>query len=156
MNFRRRKNKDLVDAWVCATNCRLYEKDPGPDELNIGSGIEPLMVSRREAWRDFYTHVLLGDLDADRDRITALIDKIRRIKKRDPAIEECWGIATDLCRRACSIIDEAKAGEDDRARRRVLAGAAHLVGSVAIGQYVPAYQAELDNDLLDELNATEQ
>lgn len=157
MKYRPGKDKDMAQAWVSAINCSLYEEDPGPAQLNIGSRTEPLMVSRREAFRDFYAHVLLEDLGADRRRIAALADRIGRVKtRRRPMAKEVWGIATDLCQRACSIIDEAGAANDERARRRVLAGATHLIGTVALGQWVPGCQEGLDNELLQELAATEE
>ena len=41
--------EDLTVAWSYAANCSLYEEDPGPPELNIGSSLEPHWVSRVEA-----------------------------------------------------------------------------------------------------------
>ena len=40
--------EDLTLAWSYAANCSLYEEDPGPAELNIGSSLEPHLVSRVE------------------------------------------------------------------------------------------------------------
>ena len=67
-----------------------------------------------------------------------------------------WNIAGELCRRAAAIIDEAGAATDARARRRLLAATTHLTRSVVLGQWVPAYQEELDNELLQALKDTEQ
>lgn len=42
------RKKDLTLAWVYAANASIHEEDPGPAELNIGSDVEPHMVSRSE------------------------------------------------------------------------------------------------------------
>lgn len=147
----------LTDAWTCAINCRLYEQDPGPAELNIGSELEPHMISRGEAFRDFYARVLLQDVRGDPQRLLRLgrrIDVASR-RNRNPEISAMWSIAADLCQRALVIIDGAGAVDDKRARRRLLAGTKHLISTVAIGQWVPDCQRELDNDLLEELRTAE-
>ncbi len=38
--------------------------------MNIGSAVEPHMVSRVEAFRDHYSHLLLEDLQAEKVRST--------------------------------------------------------------------------------------
>lgn len=77
-------------------------------------------------------------------------------QKPPPEIAEIWNIAGELCRRAAAIIDEAGAATDARARRRLLAATTHLTRSVVLGQWAPAYQEELDNELLQALKDTEQ
>ncbi|PBJ65934.1 hypothetical protein BB737_10250 [Mycobacterium avium subsp. hominissuis] len=67
-----------------------------------------------------------------------------------------WNIAAELCRRVADIIDLAQAATDARARRRLLAGTIHLNRSVVLGQWIPAYQQELDNDLLAALGDDDQ
>ena len=154
----RQPDADLTDAWVYAANCRLYENDPGPAELNIASRIEPMWVSRAEAFRDLHARLLLEELDADAARIAVLARQITAETKQKPPpeIAEIWNIAGELCRRAAAIIDEAGAATDARARRRLLAATTHLTRSVVLGQWVPAYQEELDNELLQALKDTEQ
>jgi hypothetical protein len=147
--------EDLTLAWTYAANCSLYEEDSGPSELNIGSNLEPHLVSRAEAFRDLYAHVLLEQLDADRGRIAALASLIHRAGRKNHTAEVVWSVAADLCQRASAIIDGAGAAHDGSARRRLLAGTKHLNRTVVLGQWVPAYQAEIDNDLLQELAAAD-
>lgn len=147
--------EDLTLAWTYATNCSLYEEDPGPSELNIGSSLEPRLVTRAEAFRDLYAHLLLEDLGADHERITTLDELIDHSVGQNPAATPVWNIAANLCQRALAIIDGAGAAHDARARRRLLAGSRHLNRTTVLGQWVPAYQAEIDNDLLQELRATD-
>jgi len=147
---------DLTLAWSYAANCSLYEEDPGPAELNIGSSLEPHWVSRAEAFRDLYAHLLLEQLGADPARIAALAYLIHRARQRNSSAEAVWGIAADLCQRAGSIIDGAGAVHDDRARRRLLAGTKHLNRTVVLGGWISSYQAEVDKDLLQELAATDE
>ncbi len=45
--------------WSLACNCLLYEGDPGPVNINIGSETEPKMVSRSEGWRELYGRLLV-------------------------------------------------------------------------------------------------
>ncbi|MGP3323029.1 hypothetical protein [Mycobacteroides abscessus] len=150
-----RRSKDLTLAWVYAANASIHEEAPGPAELNIGSQVEPHMVSRVEAFRDLYAHLLLEDLQADKVRIERLKVKVGRARKRarNADAEIVWTIADELCERALQIIDGAGAAADDDARRRLLAGTKHLNRSVVLGQFVPALQEEIDGDLMDELSA---
>jgi len=68
---------DEALAWSLAANCRLYEEDPGPPEVNVGSDTEKRLVSRTDAWRDYYARQLLLGLDAQRSRLEALTDQCR-------------------------------------------------------------------------------
>lgn len=148
-------NKDLTTAWSYAVNASLHEETPGPTELNIGSAVEPHMVSRQEAFRDLYSHLLLEDLQANHTRLDGLKADIAHERKRSPTsnLEAMWAIAAELCDRARTIIDGAGAADDHNARRRLLAGTKHLNRSVILGQFIPALQQEINNDLLDELDA---
>ncbi|MEX3655088.1 hypothetical protein ABFW14_21385 [Mycolicibacterium fortuitum] len=147
-------NKDLTSAWIYALNASLHEETPGPAELNIGSEAEPHMVSRAEAFRDLYAHLLLEALQADHARFDRLKADIDRAIPRSPAAstEAMWAIAAELCDRARHIIDGAGAADDHDARRRLLAGTKHLNRSVILGQFVPALQHDIDNDLFEELD----
>ncbi|WP_062887768.1 hypothetical protein [Mycobacterium avium] len=141
------KNRDLTTAWVLAANCSLYEEDPGPAVLNIASAAEPYFVSRGEAFRDLYTRLLLEELEADSARVAALAGALNTVPRTSPEVATVWNIAAELCRRVAEIIDLAQAATDARARRRLLAGTIHLNRSVVLGQWVPAYQQQLDNEL---------
>lgn len=155
--IRRKRNSDLTEAWIYAANASLYEHDPGPTQLNIASAIEPLMVSRADAFRDLYAHLLLEDLQADPLRLNRLKAAIGRARKRRQTAETetVWAIADELCDRAQTIITGAGATHDITARRRLLAGTKHLNRTVVLGQFVPALQREINNDLLEELDVCE-
>lgn len=155
--IRLKRDEDLTLAWVYAANASIHEEAPGPAELNIGSAVEPHMVSRVEAFRDLYAHLLLEDLQAEKVRIDRLKVTIGRKRKRsrNAEVESVWAIADELCERALHIIDGAGAADDDAARRRLLAGTKHLNRSVILGQFVPALQQEINDDLLHELGAIE-
>lgn len=154
---RRLRHKDLSLAWIYAANVSLHEETPGPAELNIGSEVEPHMVSRAEAFRDLYAHLVLEVLQADNVRINRLRTRVVRARERsrNSEFESMWTIAIELCERALHIIDGAGAADDDTARRRLLAGTKHLNRSVILGQFVPALQQEINDDLLHELEAIE-
>jgi hypothetical protein len=68
---------DSTLVWSLAANCRLYEDDPGPRQLNVGSATEPRYVPRSEALRDLYASQLVLGVDADTSRIDALADRCR-------------------------------------------------------------------------------
>ena len=42
--MRTQVEEDAFQAWIYASNCLLYENDPGPAELNTGTADEPRMV----------------------------------------------------------------------------------------------------------------
>jgi hypothetical protein len=52
-------DKDQAALYSLAANCSLYEEDPQPARMNIGSAAEPMMVTAAEGWRDFYARHLL-------------------------------------------------------------------------------------------------
>lgn len=150
------RDADLTTAWVLATNCSLYEEDPGPAVLNIASAAEPYFVSRVEAFGDLDSRLLLEELEADAARVAALARALNKAPRISPEAAAVWNIAAELCRRVADIIDLAQAATDARARRRLLAGTIHLNRSVVLGQWIPAYQQELDNDLLAALGDDDQ
>jgi len=47
--MRTQVDEDAFQAWIYASNCLLYENDPGPAELNTGTAEEPRMVPRAQA-----------------------------------------------------------------------------------------------------------
>jgi hypothetical protein len=53
---------------MVASNCLLYEGDPSPAELNVGSADGPRMVPRSEAWQHGYALNVLVDCDVDHAR----------------------------------------------------------------------------------------
>ncbi|GAB4960157.1 hypothetical protein MAHJHV55_10380 [Mycobacterium avium subsp. hominissuis] len=146
---------DLTCAWLHAANCSLYEDDDGPAQLNIASHLEPHFVSRVEAFRDLYSRLLLEELDADAARIATLARDIDRAPRNNRTAAVVWDIAAQLCQRTADVIDNMEAATDARARRRLLVGTKHLNRTVALGQWIPAYQQQLDNELLQALRDPE-
>ena len=123
-------------------------------QLNIASHLEPHFVSRVEAFRDLYSRLLLEELGADA-RVAALARDIDRAPRNNRTAAVVWDIAAELCQRAADIIEAMGAATDARARRRLLAGTKHLNRTVALGQWIPAYQRQLDNELLQALRDPE-
>ncbi|MGV0740232.1 hypothetical protein ABQF35_28100 [Mycobacterium syngnathidarum] len=148
-------NKDLTTVWIYALNASLYEETPGPAQLNVGSAMEPHMVSRPEAFRDLYAHLLLEALQADPARFDILKADIGHESECSPTanVEAMWAIAAELCDRARTIVGGAGAADDHNARRRLLAETQHLNRSVILGQFMPALQHDINNDLIEELDA---
>lgn len=137
--------KDLTLAWLHAANCALYEQDPGPAHLNVGSHYKPSWISRQDAFRDLYAHLLMEVLGADTARITAVESRIDRVGKMTPSAAEVWEIAADLCQRAHTLVDNAGATEDDCARRRLIAGTRHFNRSAVLQRWLPDRQAEVQD-----------
>ena len=146
---------DLTCAWLHAANCSLYEEDDGPAQLNIASHLEQHFVSRVEAFRDLYSRLLLDELDVDAARIAALARDIDRAPRNNRTAAVVWDIAAELCQRAADVIDDMGAATDGCARRRLLAGTKHLNRTVALGQWIPPCQQQLDNELLQALRDPE-
>ncbi|WP_042789946.1 hypothetical protein [Mycobacteroides abscessus] len=154
---RRLRHKDLSLAWVYAANVSLHGETPGPADSNFFSAVEPHMVSRPKTFRDLYAHLLLEELQADRVRIIRLRARVSRARERsrNSEFESIWATADGLCEQALHVIDGAGAGGTEAARRRLLAGVKHLNSSVLLGQFVPALQQEINEDLLHELDSLE-
>ena len=159
--------RDVVTAWSCAANCLLYEDDPGPAQLNIGSATEPVWVSRAQAWQDAYAHCLLEALDADLARIQAAAEHYRAKltvagtirhtvdvywARRPDGLRQALGAwsprqlheihqvhrrALDLCERAARMVIDAGADADDIARQQLLAGTRHATTMLALGTVIP-------------------
>ncbi|GGQ88223.1 hypothetical protein [Couchioplanes azureus] len=146
---------DSALLWSLACNCLLYEADPGPANINIGSPAERMMVSRQQAWRELYGRLLIERVDADATRIDAIerdcraeladshrpehwqriYEERRRsgdstagevlTDKGQREIREVWECAIALCEQATQMIRESGAADDEQARQRFLAGIKH-------------------------------
>ncbi|MFJ9371578.1 hypothetical protein ACIRRA_45340 [Nocardia sp. NPDC101769] len=77
------KEPHLTILYSCTANCLLYEEDPGPAELNIGSELEPRMVPRSHAWRDYYAHHLITQISADIARLRQCSEWAQQQHDRD-------------------------------------------------------------------------
>jgi hypothetical protein len=62
---------DAFKARLLAKNCLLYENDPAPALLNVGTRLKPLKIPRSEAWQLSYSMHVLRDLDGDHARLSA-------------------------------------------------------------------------------------
>jgi hypothetical protein len=135
---------DVLQARLNARNCLLYENDPGPAELNVGTASEPRMLPRSEAWQHAYALYLLVDLDADHARLTAAASKCREeAAKPQQRRNLAWiarelSRAVDLCEQAARMVEDAGATEDDTARRRLLAGCRHETEMLSLGNALPS------------------
>jgi hypothetical protein len=69
---------DSSEVWSLACNCLLYETDPGPDQLNVGTTVEPKMLPRRTAWRELYARLLVERLETDPSRLLAAMAQYRQ------------------------------------------------------------------------------
>ncbi|MEV4539288.1 hypothetical protein AB0J82_36495 [Asanoa sp. NPDC049518] len=148
------KERDEGYVFSMASNCRLWESDPDPALINIGSEREPFMVSRVEAFRTSYARAVLERLDADPQRLAAAeqyclaeLDRIetreywievrdRRAAAGDPHADdalshgertkwtELWECARDLCHSASTHLGDAQI-LDERSRQKFLAALRH-------------------------------
>lgn len=155
------KRPHLTLLYSCTANCLLYEEDPGPAELNIGSELEPHMVSRSRAWRDFYAHHLLTGLSADIARLTECSEWAHELLDRELPAEmsaaevadakQFWQCSVDIAEMAIEIVEGAGATTDEKARQRLLAGSQHLQMQTAFGA-IPDIVAQSAADLVDKLD----
>jgi hypothetical protein len=179
----RQAERDAGTAWWCAANCLLYEEDPGPAQLNVGSTTEPVWVDRSQAWQDAYTHCLLEAVDADLARTRAAAEYYRAKltvagtirhtigvsrARRPGGLRQALGAwsprqlheirqvqqrALDLCEQAARIVIDAGADADDITRRRLLAGTRHATTMLALGTVIPQIAQDSTDRLTDELGA---
>ncbi|MFB7837755.1 hypothetical protein ACWIGW_44115 [Nocardia brasiliensis] len=159
-------DRHLTLLYSCTANCLLYEEDPGPAELNIGSEIEPRMVPRAHAWRDYYAHHLIGALSADITRLKLCSEWAHQQHDRDdlPAdmdaadqekAKEFWQCAIEIASMAIEIVEGAGAATDEKARQRLLASTHHLQMRTAFGA-LPDIVAQSAADLIDKLDQIDQ
>jgi len=149
----------MIQAFSCAANCLLYERDPGPAELNIGSEAEPHFVSRSDAGQDFYARYLLTQLDGDSDRLQNTANRCRRrwargrrrTRDAEDMRPERWKRAVELCDLAVGIVDVAGAADDEQAWQRLLAGNGHMLTAIAFGSWGPQVVKDSADDLAQRL-----
>lgn len=181
---------DTTLAWSLAANCRLYEDDPGPGEVNVGSATEPRYVPRSEALRDLYARQLVLGVDADARRIETVAAAcrtdiaatytlrhwLRLIRKRTDgpsplahrlrsalelvnpgereALRRVHQCSADLCKRAAAVVKESGATDDERSRRRLLAGLDHQATADILG-FIPGVEEDSAQQLVERLNEIE-
>ncbi len=158
--------RHLTILYSCAANCLLYEEDPGPAELNIGSQLEPRMVPRSHAWRDYYAHHLITQVSADIALLRLCSEWAHRQHDRDDLPDDMtasqreeakqfWRCAIDIADMALEIVEGAGAATDENARQRLIASSEHLQMSVAFAA-LPTVVARSAADLVDELDRIDQ
>jgi hypothetical protein len=113
--------KDAATAWLYASNCLLYENDPGPAQLNIGSVTEPAWVSRSDAWRDAYAHAMIVATSADHGHLTAAAGVCRAELAHVNGPRDAWNAFLFRFRR--------RVGKPDRLERLK-----YVVGAFSPGQ----------------------
>ena len=147
-----RSISDETLAWSYATNCLLYEEDPGPALLNIGSAEEPKTVPRSEAWRELYSRLLIESVDADEARLAAALSDCRQRfgECPDGEIKPVWQCAVDLCEQALAMVHSAGV-HDDPSRERFLAGVKHANTS-DVFRPIPDVVAGSARDLIAKLD----
>ncbi|WP_020522854.1 hypothetical protein [Catelliglobosispora koreensis] len=150
-----RSTDDETLAWSLATNCLLYEEDPGPRLLNIGSPTEPKMVPRREAWRELYSRLLLENIDADQARLETALSGCREQLAQCPEgqIKPVWECAVDLCEQALGMIRGAEV-QDEATRERFLASVRHANTSDVLRPF-PELVEDSAQDLIKQLGKLE-
>lgn len=139
--------KDALQAWSLALNCLLYEKDPGPEQLNVGTERHPMMVPRDQAWQQAYAMYALVRFDGDHARIKAAA----RQSLADIPVQPHWASqlsrAADLSEQAALMVEDAGAVHDDKARRRLVAICEHETTNIALGPFAPSTIKELRRTL---------
>ncbi|MFY9929221.1 MAG: hypothetical protein WAK82_14550 [Streptosporangiaceae bacterium] len=94
--------EDAFQAWIYASNCLLYENDPGPAELNTGTADEPRMVPRAQAWQHAYALDVLVQCEADHARLTAASHQCRASMPMQRPGSERSALANGPGLRTCS------------------------------------------------------
>ncbi|MEV1005014.1 hypothetical protein [Nonomuraea sp. NPDC050202] len=154
MKQRTQVEQDASQAWIYAANCLLYENDPGPAVLNVGSFDEPRMVPRSQAWQHAYALNVLVDCDGDHARLLAAAQHCRDDANRESGLSaqrvRKLVRAADLCEQAARMVEQAGAVHDDKARRRLVAACKHETMVIALG-VVPGVAEDSAQDLLDQL-----
>jgi hypothetical protein len=76
-------HQDMVRAWACAINLKLYDADPGPRAVEMAGALETRTVDRREALLDVYSRDLLSGLAGDPARLEAVEAECQRRARID-------------------------------------------------------------------------
>jgi hypothetical protein len=135
---------DVQLARLLARNCRLKERRRGRAEVNVGTGTEPPMVPGAEAWQHAYVLAILVDLGADHGRLVAAARRCRQEAAATAGQPPDWvspelSRAAGLCEQAAQMIEDAGAVDDDKARRRLLAGCQHENTMITFGNVIPDF-----------------
>ncbi|HLQ53035.1 MAG TPA: hypothetical protein VK162_02055 [Streptosporangiaceae bacterium] len=144
--------EDAAQAFLCARNCLLYEADPGPALVNVGSSDEPRMIPRDQAWQHAYALHVVVACAGDHARLTAAARQCRedmssKAKPRSPHAK-ALARAADLCDQAARMAEDADAVHDDKARRRLVASCEHETMVIALG-VIPGVAQDSAENLLE-------
>ncbi|WP_197038648.1 hypothetical protein [Herbidospora cretacea] len=147
--------QDAFQAWIYARNCLLYENDPGPAELNVGTAQEPHYVPRSLAWQQGYAMNVLVDFDGDHARLLAAAGECQAEADRraeSPYQAQEWSRAADLCTLAAAMVEGAGGHHDDKARQRMVASCRHETTMMALGS-IAAVAESSAQELVEQLAA---
>ena len=153
--------QDRLNAWSYASNCLLYEADPGPALLDVGSESEPRLVPRSEAWQHTYAQQVLVKLDGDHARLTATAERCREdlagesAKRPGSGHARALSRAADLCDQAARMVEGADAVGDDKARRRLVASCRHEGHVIAFGA-IPGMAEDSAEELAETLREIDE
>jgi hypothetical protein len=127
--------EDASQALLHAQNCLLYENDPGPELLNVGTQLKPLRIPRSEAWQETYAMRMLIKCDGDHDRLTAArhASAAHQHAAHQDVSRRAWSRAVDLCDQALRVIEGAEGVNNDRARRILIAVCEYETKMISFG-----------------------
>lgn len=142
-----RLREDALEAWSAAMNCLLYEKDPGPEQLNVGTRDKPMMVPRDQAWQQSYATFVLTRFNGDHSRLKAAARQCLTDIPAEPQWARQLSRAADLCEQAAQMVEDAGAVHDDKARQRLVAVCEHEAMRDTLGPFSPFTSKDLRRTL---------
>lgn len=140
---------DVVCAWSAALNFQVYDADPGPRIVDVGTPDEPRFADRTEYLREIYTTLLILHCEADVARLRTTARSCRHAYlTRGPAQRagdleehrhrEAHHIGAELAESAAQLVHAAGADHDPAIRERYLARLSAQHGRDVFGMFLGA------------------
>lgn len=87
---------DATFTWTCAADLLIHDADPVSRRIDLGSPIDPLLVTRHEALVEIHARRVMVQCDADPERLRAVRTEFERRRRRStcPARGEEWVAAS--------------------------------------------------------------